>query len=130
WLARYRPGSLIAIVSRKEGQTDSEGSKELVRRIKFMHEHLPPEVATVPMEYQSGRIRSASLHSEIAAIGQGHDQLQAYAVTAILCDEFAFWEKAQETYAASLPTLEGGGRLTIISSANPGYFKLLCHDAN
>lgn len=130
WLARYRPGSLVAIVSRKQGQTDSEGSNELVKRIHFMHTHLPPEVATVPMEYQTGRIRFPTLKSEMLAIGQGADQLRQYTVTAILFDEFAFWEKAHETYAASLPTLEGGGRLTIISSANPGAFELLVHDDN
>lgn len=130
WLARYRPGSLVAIVSRKQGQTDSEGSNELVKRIKFMHDHLPPEVAPLEMEYQTGRIKFPTLHSEILAIGQGADQLRQYTVTAILFDEFAFWEKAQETYGASLPTLEGGGRLTIISSANPGFFELLVHDDN
>jgi hypothetical protein len=128
WLARYRPGSLVAIVSRKQGQTDSEGSNELVKRIHFMHTHLPPEVATVPMEYQTGRIKFPTLKSEILAIGQGADQLRQYTVTAILFDEFAFWDKARETYAASLPTLEGGGRLTIISSANPGTFEMLVHD--
>ena len=130
WLARYRTGSLIAVVSRKQGQTDSEGSNELVRRIKFMHDHLPPEVGTVPMEYQTGRIKFPSMQSEVLAFAQGTDQLRQYTVTAILFDEFAFWEKAQETYAASLPTLEGGGRLTVISSANPGAFEMLVNDEN
>jgi len=128
WLARYRPNSFIAIVSRKRGETDAEGSAELVKRIKFMHEHLPPECRTMAMEYQFARIRFPEVNTEIVGIGQGADQLRQYTATAILFDEFAFWEQAQPTYGASFPTLEGGGRLTIISSANPGFFKQLVHD--
>lgn len=128
WLARYRPNSFIAIVSRKRGETDAEGSAELVKRIKTMHDHLPPECRPMKLEYQFARIRLPEVNSEIVGIAQGGDQLRQYTATAILFDEFAFWEEAQATYAASFPTLEGGGKLTIISSANPGYFKMLCHD--
>jgi len=128
WLAIYRPNSFIAIVSRKRGETDAEGSAELVKRIKFMHEHLPPEVRAPRLEYQFARIRFPEVNSEIVGIGQGADQLRQYTATAVLFDEFAFWEEAQPTYGASFPTLEGGGRLTIISSANPGFFKQLVHD--
>lgn len=128
WLARYRPNSLVAIVSRKRGETDAEGSAELVKRVRLMHEHLPAEVRPLTLEYQFARIRFPQINSEIVGIGQGADQLRQYTCTAILFDEFAFWEEARASYGASFPTLEGGGRLTIISSANPGFFKQLVHD--
>lgn len=130
WLARYQPNSFIAIVSRKRGETDAEGSAELVKRIRFIHEHLPSEITPLKLEYQFARIRLPQVNSEIVGIGQGADQLRQYTCTAIFFDEFAFWEEAQASYAASFPTLEGGGRLAIVSSPNPGYFKQLCHDEN
>ncbi|MHA2313209.1 MAG: hypothetical protein ACXADF_17115, partial [Candidatus Thorarchaeota archaeon] len=66
--------------------------------------------------------------SEIIGIGQGANQLRQYTVTAILADEMAFWEEAQATYVAALPTIEGGGKFAGISSAHPGFFKSLVHD--
>lgn len=128
WLMRYRPNSFVAIVSRKRGETDSEGSAELVKRVRFIHDHLPEECAHLAAEYQFARFRIPARNSEMVAIGQGAHQLRQYTATSIFFDEFAFWEEAQATYQASFPTLEGGGKLVIVSSANPGFFHQLATD--
>jgi hypothetical protein len=128
WLARYRPGTFVAIVARKLGTSESEGSAELVRRVKWLEAHLPPHVARPAVEERFGGVRWPEIDSEIVAVGQGADQLRQYTVTAIFADECAFWEEAEGTYAASLPTIQGGGRLTMVSSANPGFFAVLVHD--
>lgn len=128
WLARYRPGTLVAVVARKLGTSESEGAAELVRRIKWFEGHLPPHVPRPVVEEGFGRIGWPEIASEIVAVGQGADQLRQYTVTAIFADECAFWEEAEGTYSASLPTLQGGGRLTMVSSANPGFFSELVHD--
>ena len=129
WLARFgHPGSKIAFVSRKEGRSEAEGSAELVWRCKFIHEHLPKNVMECPIEYTFARLQFPAVRSEIIGVGQGADQLRQHTLSAILADELAFWEHAQETYIASRPTIEGGGRFTGVSSAHPGFFKELVFD--
>lgn len=128
WLARYRPGSKIAFLARKEGKDESEGSAELVWRAKFIHEHVPKLVGEVEVVYHHCRLYFPGHHSEILGIAQGSDQLRQMTLTSILADEFGYWEWAYETYVATRPTIEGGGRFTGVSSANPGFFKSLVFD--
>lgn len=129
WLARFYPGSTVAFVSRKQGLNDSEGAAELVRRVKFIEEHLPLELEPLPFQYNFARIKYPTIQSEIIGVAQGADQLRQYTLTAIFADEMAFWELAHDTYSASIPTLEGGGRFTGVSSANPGFFKQAVFDS-
>lgn len=128
WLARFFPGSTIAFVSRKQGLNDSEGAAELVRRVRFIEEHLPVELEPLPFQYNFARLKYPTIQSEIIGVAQGADQLRQYTLTAIFADEMAYWELAHDTYSASLPTLEGGGRFTGVSSANPGFFKQAVFD--
>jgi len=129
WLARFFPGSTIAFVSRKQGLNDSEGAAELVRRVKFIEEHLPADIEPLPFQYNFARLKYPTIGSEIIGVAQGADQLRQYTLTAIFADEMAYWELAHDTYSASLPTLEGGGRFTGVSSANPGFFKQAVFDS-
>lgn len=128
WLARFHHGVKIAFVSRKEGRNESEGSAELVWRAKFIHDHLPASVRPVPIVYKFCYLGFPESNAEIVGMGQGADQLRQLTLTAILGDEVAFWEHAEPAYTSMKPTLEGGGRITLISSANPGFFKRLVHD--
>lgn len=129
WLARFHPGSSIFIVSRKQGQKDSEGSAELVRRAKFIHDNLPLSIPHVEKSYSHANL---TLHldppSEIIGIGQGEDQLRQLTATAILFDEAAFMDEGRAAWISSLPVIEGGGKFTAVSSANPGWFAQLVHD--
>lgn len=129
WLARFFPGTTVAFVSRKQGLNDSEGAAELVRRVKFIEEHLPAELEPLPFQYNFARLKYPTIGSEIIGVAQGADQLRQYTLSAIFADEMAFWELAHDTYSASLPTLEGGGRFTGVSSANPGFFKQAVFDS-
>jgi hypothetical protein len=128
WLARYRPAQVIALVSQKQGQNEDEGAAELVKRARFIDDHFPIEV--MPRETKRTWCRTYYPHngSVILGIAQGSNQLRGLAITAWFADEFAFWERAGETYAASIPALEGGGRFTGVSTANPGFMKQLVFD--
>lgn len=128
WLARYRPGQVIAFVSRKQGQNQDEGAAELVKRARFIEENLPAEVQHYEVENTWCRMHYPHNNSTILGIAQGANQLRQLAITAWFGDEFAFWEQAGETYAASIPSLEGGGRCTLVSTANPGFMKMLVND--
>jgi len=127
WLAMFSPLSKVAFMARKLGRTETEGSCELVRRARFIMQHLPASLPAVNVEYQVGLLRFGN-GSEIVALGEGEEQARQHTFTSVLADEVSFWEHAYETWVALRPTIEGGGRITAVSSAGPGFFRDLCHD--
>lgn len=127
WLLLFHKHEHIYFAARKEGRDESQGSLELVKRAKFVINNLRSFKPPIT-EQKRGRIYCPSTQSEIVAVAEGANQLRQLAATAIFADELAFWEKAQETYAAAMPTIEASGRFTGVSSAHPGFFERLCYD--
>jgi len=119
--ALFFPRSAIFIQSKKEDDSDFLLSD---KRMLFIYENLPkslpwPKVTRkfCSLEFSNG--------SYMRGIAQGPDQLRQYTASAILCDEMAFWDKAEQTWGALKPTVQGGGQVTMISSAGPGFFQRL-----
>lgn len=54
--------------------------------------------------------------SWIKAIPQGADQLRQWTASGVFMDEFGFWEEAETTFGATVPTIQGGGRIVIVST--------------
>jgi hypothetical protein len=127
WLARFHVQAKVAFMSRKLGKTDAEGSSELVRRAWFIHRHVPALLPACEAEYAVGRLTFPN-GSEILALGEGADQARQHTFTSVLADEVVYWEQALETWVALRPTIEGGGRITAVSSAGKGFFADLVHD--
>ncbi len=126
WDSWLHPGRLNAIVSKKE---DDAGN--LIEKCKFIIDNFdPPFSKDLLPKYDMKfcHLRFPQIDSEMRGFPQGADQLRQYTCSGIMADEIAFWEQAQQMYSASMPTLEGGGRFTAISSAAPGFFKRLVHD--
>lgn len=67
-------------------------------------------------------------YSEIWGIPQGGDVLRQHVGSGLFCDEGGFQLDLAASIAAAKPMLAGGGRLDIVSSANPGYFQELAED--
>jgi hypothetical protein len=124
WLAMFREGAAIFFVSDKEEKSD-----ELIQRAKYIYDHIPNDKMLKPKaKYSYCYLDFPGLNTYIQGVPQGADQLRQFTATAILADEFAFWDKAKETFMASKPTIDGGGRFTTISSPREGFFKELCFD--
>lgn len=127
WDTIFHIGRANAFVSKKE-----DDANELVMKAKFILDHIPEDVLPkqfVPKyDYTFGKLKFPEINSIIQGFPQGADQLRQFTFSGILADEMAFWEDAQEMYASSFPTLEGGGRFTAISSPGPGFFKRLVFD--
>lgn len=127
WATIFWTDRLNIFQSKKE-----DGSEDLVKRALFILEHIPPEV--LPRELIPSwrktycRLEFEEIDSKIWGVPQGEDQLRQYTASGLLFDEFAFWDKAEESYSAAIPTIEGGGRCTIISSAAPSYMKRIVYD--
>lgn len=119
-------GKHQAFVSKKEEDADA-----LLRRAKFILDHLDERIPRelIPRyEYKYCNLSFPELDSKIEAFPSGADQLRQYTFSGILGDEMAFWPDAQAMYKGSKPTLEGGGRMTLISSATPSFFEKIVFD--
>lgn len=121
WLGLYTPLQKIVFFAGKEGKHEGEGSAELVWRAKFILDHLPGVVPRVAYEYAVGRLVLPN-GSEIIGLPQGSDQARQMTISSALLDEVARWEWAYDTWIALRPTVEGGGRITMVSTAAAGCF--------
>lgn len=127
WDALFHQGRNIAVVSKKEDDAD-----EIIQRAEFILNNLREE--DWPTELRPkwtktfNKIVFPQLDSQIQGFPQGADQLRQFTFSRIMADEMAFWDKASEMYASTVPTLDGGGAITAISSAAPGFFKQLVYD--
>lgn len=128
----FNSGRFNAFVSKKE-----DDSGDLVSRAEFIYHHIPewriprallPKLKNGKMSKQPPLLEFEEIHSKIQGFPQGSDQMRQFTLSGILNDEWAFWEQAQASFSASLPTLDGGGRLTGISSRSPGFFKKIVFD--
>jgi len=127
WDTMFHVGRYNAFVSRKE-----ESADELVKRAEFIYDNIPESVIPKDLlprkEPKFCHLAFPEIESRIQGFPQGADQLRQFTFSGILGDEMAFWSDAQKMYAASIPTLEGGGRFTGVSSPAPGFFKALVFD--
>lgn len=126
WLALFHDGRRVFIQSKKE-----QDANALLDRVKLIYNHLPERLKTIypcdPPAYC--KMAWGKRNSIIQAVPQGADVLRQYTASAIISDEAAFQEKAEEAYIASRPTLVGGGQMIMISSPNfKNFFYLLKSD--
>lgn len=127
WLAMFHEGAAVFIQSDVEAKSD-----EQIQRCEFIYNHFPVGELVKP-KLKNDRatwcyMGFPGLHSYIRGIAQGANQLRQFSASAVYCDEFAFWEKARESFASCKPTIDGGGKITLQSSANPGPFKDIVMD--
>ena len=96
-------------------------------RLLFLYDHLPTN-HTWPTIERKTRSKMGydyvkfSNGVEFRAVAEGADQLRQYTASIVYCTEMAFWDFAQATWNSLRPTIEGGGKIFIDSSANPGFF--------
>lgn len=128
----FNPGRFNAFVSKKE-----DDSGDLISRAEFIYNKIPtwriprallPVLKNGKMSKQPPLMEFEEIHSKLQGFPQGPDQMRQFTFSGMLFDEWAFWESAQASFSAARPTLEGGGRLTGISSRSPGFFKKIVFD--
>jgi hypothetical protein len=123
----FNIGRQQAVVSRKEDDAD-----DLLNRMVFILDNIPKDMfppGVIPKYKKTYcQLDFPEIDSRILAFPSGADQLRSYAASGILGDESAFWPEAEKMYAATFPIIETKGRMTMISSAAPGFFKKLVFD--
>jgi hypothetical protein len=124
WLALMRPGTRILIVSINETE-----AIKVMGRIWSMYQSLPnymkehmiltkPARGGTPSQEIEWMTRDGERRSAIFALPStpkaGHGETAAL----VILDEFARQDFARETWKASFPIIDGGGKAIIISTAN------------
>jgi hypothetical protein len=123
WLAWRQAHANVFFVSSKE-----EKSADLVERAAGILARLPEAFCRRPPLRRTDappRLTFLETGSQILGVAEGADQLRQFTANAILADEFGTWQHPRGAYAAMLPCIEGGGRMTIVSSAFPGMWREL-----
>lgn len=118
-------GRFVAIVSKKE-----EDSDYLLRRCKFIYDNIPKDKLPIKptANYKYCSLTFPDIGSEIHAFAQGADQLRQYTCSRIFGDEVAFWPNALQAFVSMKPTISGGGRVYLVTTRFPGFFKQLIED--
>jgi phage FluMu gp28-like protein len=127
-MALFQPGSAVFVQSKK-----AEDSDYLIgdKRMLFIYNSLPAWTRSfgLPRAKKKEFLLSLSNDSSVKAVSQGADQLRQYTASAVLCDEIALWEQAGATWRALRPIAQGGGKITLVSSASPGFFEMVVKGA-
>jgi len=129
WDTQFLPGRLNFFQSKKEEDADS-----LIRRAKFIYDSQPKFIRKHKVNpSNSGRhiyckFEIPEIQSMIRGIPQGGDQIRMHTASGVFSDEMAFQPEAEAAYTAAKPTIDGGGRWTGVSSAEPGFFADMVDD--
>jgi hypothetical protein len=129
--AQFHTNRLHFVQSKKE-----EDSDRLIQRCFTVWENQPDFIKRAyPADYAYCHLRfhrageSGGLpSSEIWGIPQGGDVIRQHTGSGLFIDEAAFQADLEAALGAAQPMLKGGGRLDIVSSAEPGYFEELVED--
>lgn len=124
WMTMWHPGVAAFMVSESERK-----SIELIERADFIFRHIPDNVMLKPkMSRKQNRIDFPGIDSYIMGVPEGENQLRQYTATALMFDEWAFWERPMESLSAAKPCIQGGGKLTIVSTPGKECFFDLAFD--
>jgi hypothetical protein len=61
-------------------------------------------------------------------VPQGGDIIRQHTGSGLFIDEGAFQPDLEASIGAARPMISGGGRIDVVSSAEPGYFQDLAED--
>ena len=115
WLCLFHPGKVVLLFSR--GQDEAN---EMLRRVRVLYERLPewmrqaaPALLKQNME-EMAWANESRIQSLPASPGSG----RSFTASLAIMDEAAFMQWASELYTAMKPTIDGGGQLIVLSTAN------------
>lgn len=123
WTALYKPGSRVLVVSINEDE-----AIKVVNRLWDMLESLPEHLRNETIVLKPARGSRPSQHIDLlhkdgrvsSIIGLPSTKKAGHGETAalVILDEYARHEYARETWKAVVPTMAGGGKVIVVSTAN------------
>ncbi|MCC7208309.1 MAG: hypothetical protein IT323_13460 [Anaerolineae bacterium] len=115
WLCLFRPGRVVLLFSK--GQLEAD---ELLRRIGVMYVSLPEWLrnrAPALVTQNASELAWAN-GSVVRSLPATQNAGRTFTASLVIMDESAFMQWAETLYTALKPTIDGGGQLIIVSTAN------------
>ena len=95
-----------------------DANATLEKRIKPVVDRIPSRLWKPDIHFKSGILECEKTGSIIRAMGEEAKGLRQYTFSWVFSDEAGFQEQTSEIIEAALPAVKGGGRFTLVSSAN------------
>lgn len=106
------PGQVVLVYS--QGQLEAN---EIIDRISFMHHHHHRADLAPLLTDNKGELEWAN-SSQVLSLPSTQRAGRSFTASLAVLDEFAFMQWGQTTLGAVKPTIDGGGKLVILSSAD------------
>lgn len=115
WLVLFHPGKVVICFSKGENE-----AKELLRRIQALYDRLPEWMREqLPRQLKDNAGELAwSNESRVMSLAASANAGRSFTASLVIMDEAAFMTFAGKIYAALKPTIDGGGQLVMLSTAN------------
>jgi len=118
WLMMFNSDKNILVIATKQ-----EVAKNLVTKVRIMHENLPSWLKNSCVEDNKLSLKFKN-GSQIKAVSSSPDAGRSEALSLLIIDEAAFVESIDEIWASAQQTLATGGRSIVLSTPNGvgGFF--------
>jgi phage FluMu gp28-like protein len=123
WACKFQQNRLWFVQSKKEEDSANLvfNSEWTTARISFMEYSLPDSLKS-DCSTAYGKILFRDNGSRIWAIPEGGDQIRSYTASGIYSDEAAFQPEFENAWKAANPSIKGGGKMIVVSSARSGAY--------
>jgi len=112
WLMLFHTDKNILVIATKQ-----DVAKNLVTKVRTMHENLPSWLKGETIEDNKLSVRFAN-GSQIKAISASSDAGRSEALSLLILDEAAFIDRIDDIWASAQQTLATGGKTIILSTPN------------
>lgn len=112
WSMLFKQDFNILVIATKQ-----DVAKNLVTKVRVMHENLPSWLKGKTVEDNKLSLRFAN-GSQIKAVSAAGDAGRSEALSLLIIDEAAFIDKIDEIWASAQQTLATGGRAIVLSTPN------------
>lgn len=112
WLLLFHRDKNILVIATKQ-----ETAKNLVTKVRFMHNNLPVWLRGNCVEDNKLSLKFSN-GSQIKAVARSKDAGRSEALSLLILDEAAFIEGAEEIWTAAQATLSTGGKAILLSTPN------------
>ena len=113
WLMIFQPGSLIMMFSRT-----GDDAKELIRRLRGMHDRLPDFLQASYDKKLEKELYFTELESRAKSFSTTKHSGRGFTASFVLVDEAAYIEFLRQLLNAAEETVDAGGKLALISTAD------------
>lgn len=113
WTAKFQLGANVLIVSKSQ-----RDAALVLAKVKYLEARLPAFLRWPRGKDNESTLEFPLRDSRINALPSTKDAGRGEGATLVLMDEFAFHEYGSLNYAAIKPTIDAGGRMVVVSTAN------------